>query len=268
MVEILNRILDISVETFGANPLEVLCMLFLLIVFLWLYKELRSQQMEEIALQKERAERLLASFSLILLEGNTYHTTSDKVAFIQAVYSALPFMEYKLSKEILTILEDNSTEAVKVQTITEKIKDEVLFLSSFSNRYLFKTKLLTEDVEKFFIKLRRIFGPAMASFFIIYSVLLILSISFSGTTYWWMFAKPLCFITACLLVPFTIDLVMEKKATKMVIGLLLGIFISAIFLVSGLENYALYSFLAFIAFLGGLAFYGYKLASRSGNPEI
>ena len=264
----MNRILDISIETFGANPLEVLFILFLLIVFLWLYKELRSHQVEEVALQKERAERLLTSFSLILLEGNRYHTTSDKASFLQAVYSALPLMEYKLSKEILIILEEDSTEIDKVQSINEKIKEEVLFLSSFTNNYLFKTRLLTEDVEKFFIKLRRIFGPAMASFFIIYSVLLLLSISFSETTYWWMFVKPLCFISACLLLPFTIDLISEKRANKTVIGLLSGIFISVIILTSGPEKYSLYSFLAYTAFFAGLAFYGYKLSNRTENSTV
>lgn len=268
MVEILNRILDISIETFGANPLEVLFILFLLILFLWLYKELRNQQMDEMALQKERAERLLASYSLILFESNIYYKTQNNTSFIQAIYSALPLMEYKLSKEVLTILEDNTPEVEKVQNISEKIRDEVLFLSSFSNKYLFKTKLLIEDVEKFFVKIRRIFGPAMASFFTIYSALLLLSISFSGATYWWMFVKPLCFIIACLMLPFTIDLISEKKANKTIGGLLSGIFISTIILTSGPEKYSLYSFLAFIVFFCGLAFYGYKLSSRMENPIV
>lgn len=263
MTDILKQIIDISSTEFGANPLEVLAGLFLLIVFLWLYKELRNQQMEESVLHKERAEKSLTSFSLILLEGNSYHTTNDNKPFIQAVYSALPFMEYKLSKEVLAILEDNLLESEQVQKITRRIKDEVLFLSSFSNSYLFKTKLLTEDVEKIYIKLRRIFGPAMVSFLIIVSALLLLSISFSGTTYWWMFVKPLCFIIACLLLPFTVDLISEKRGTKIIIGLLFGIFISTIVLTSGPEKYSLPSFLAFLIFFGGLALYGYKLVNRS-----
>lgn len=258
MMDLLNKVIDIGIAAFGANPFEVLFVLILLIVFLWLYRELRNQQAEEIGVQKEQVERSLVAFSLILSENHFYQSTHNEKPVYEAIYSALPFMDFKLTKKVLSIMDNEISESEKFITIANLVKEEVLLLSGVSNRHAFKTKLLTEEMEKYYFKVQRIFGPAFVSIILICSFLLLFSISFSGESYWWMLLKPICFAIAIMLLPMFIDLVLERKLTLVVGGLLVGIFISTLVLTNGPEKYALSSFLLFVILLGGLAFYAYK----------
>src|SRR5690606_26095607 len=113
MIDLLNKFIDIGIAAFGANPFEVLFVLILLIVFLWLYRELRNQQAEEIGVQKEQVEKSLVAFSLILSESHSYHSTGNEKPVYEAIFSALPFMDFELTKKVLSILVDEVSEPEK-----------------------------------------------------------------------------------------------------------------------------------------------------------
>lgn len=263
LMDILSRILDIVVESLNANPFEVLLYLILLGAFFWLSKEFRIQQREDKELRQELLEKSLTAYSQILYEGSIFKPGESNASFYQSIYSAFPFIDYKISKKILLIFEQDAAEEVKVQEIIDIAKSEVTFLSRLTSNHLLKNKLLTDDVEEFFSKLRKIFGSVFTSFFIIYSALLLVYISSSGETQFWMIVKPFSFFLACLLIPFSIDLLLERRMNRPTALLLIGIFISAFFLSGASGFYLIGSFISFIGFLIAFFIYAYKRKKAS-----
>lgn len=265
-MDILSRILDIAVKSFDADPFEVLFYLILLGAFLWLSKEFRMQQREDKELRKELLEKSLTVYSQILYEGSIFKSGDSNVSFYQSVYSSFPFIDYKISKKILCVLDQDTTEEIIVQEILVLAKSEVTYLSSLTSNHLLKNKLLTDDVEEFFSKLRKIFSSMFISFFVIYSVLILVFISFSGETQFWMIIKPISFFIACLLIPFSIDLLLERRMNRPTAFLLIGIFISAFFLTGVSGFYLIGSFISFMGFLIAFLIYAYqrKKATEQG----
>lgn len=257
-MDILSRILDIVVESFDANPFEVLFFLILLGSFLWLSKEFRMQQREDKELRKELLEKSLTTYSQILYEGSIFKPGDSNISFYQSVYSSFPFIDYKISKKILCIFDQDTTEEIKVREILDLAKSEVTYLSGLTSNHLLKNKLLTDDVEEFFSKLRKIFGSMFTSFFVIYSVLILVFISFSGETQFWMIIKPFSFFIACLLIPFSIDLLLERRMNIPTALLLIGIFVSALILTSGSGSYLIWSLIFCIVFVIGFLWYAYR----------
>lgn len=258
LMDILSKILEILLSTYESSPFEVLFYLILLGSFLWLSKEFRAQQREDKELRKEMLEKSLSAYSQILYEGSISKPDDSSVSFYHSVYSALPFIDYKTSKKILLIFEQDTTEEDKVQEILAIAKSEFTFLSGLTSNHLLKNKLLTDDVEEFFSKLRKIFGSMFTSFFIIYSALLLVYISSSGETQFWMIAKPFSFFMACLLIPFSIDLLLERRMNIPTAVILIGIFISSFVLVGVSGFYLICSFVSFIGFLVAFLIYAYK----------
>lgn len=265
-MDILNRILDLFLEAFKISPLEMLFIFSLLAIFFWLSKELRIQKTEEIGLQKERTEKALHALSQILTEGKNYGNGMEGKVFFHSVYSAIPFLEYRIAAEMLELIDqENLSESEKISAIYFVAKKEILVITSSSNKNLLKTKLIIDDLESIFSKFGRIFEPFYISGIIIFSILLLLSIDYNNISISLIVAKTVCFIISSFFLVMGADLVIEKSL-KLELGIYIFLVVVTGYAVTiSSEKYTFYILSIFIICFSLFVYFLFKQRALSRN---
>lgn len=267
-MEIMNRILDLLMESMNLTPLSLLFILMLLGSFLWLSKELKVQQNLEDELKKSLTEKAINSYSDILYEVKVYCANGDIGPTLRAVYASFPYIDYKISKEFIDIIESNKNNEEKIKDLKSIAISEVTFLSKTTGNHLLKKKLLTDDVENLFFKLRKIFDSFVISAFIIYMVLLLFIISLFGETQFWMTVKPVSFFIICLFIPFTADLIIQRRMNIKTAVLISAIFIAAFLVIVGTGGILISSLIGLIIVMGLFLLYAYRISKTNINNSI
>lgn len=264
-MELLSKVIDAFIKAFGANPTEILFIFLFVGIFIWLSKELRNQLTVEKELHKERLDKSLTVLSEILIEGKNCENIANKEAIFRATFAAIPFIDYKLTKALISVMDSEEfSETKKSEVIVEKVKAETLSLSQF-NKNLFKTNLLMEDAEKFLSKLWKVFEPIVLSSSIMFFGLILLATGLPWESDFWMFVKPASLILGGFLLIFAVDLITEKKLNKTGITLLIGNILSTFAIVASPEKYSIY-FISFFAICFILFLYqGFKQNSKRNN---
>lgn len=263
-----DKIIELIISTFKTDPVVILFLLVFSWIFIWLTKEIRIQLDKERASQQTDVKTSLEVLCRILLEGEKYKATKDKTNFSDAVYSAIPFLDQGLAKEILTIInQEGTSEEQSISKITEIVHKRILLLS-VNNKVFSNSKYLFEDIEKMFFRIWNVVEPAILSFCVITFALLLWLIAFPLESQFWTIVKPACFTLSGILLVFTVDLIREGKKIKLVSTFFgLSSIFSFITVISP-ENYSWIPFIVFVILLSTVVYLGVKNKRESEETTI
>lgn len=255
-------------ESTSITPVTLLFLLVLLGSFLWLSKELKAQKILEEETKKILTSKAINSFSDILYETKMHKKNQEIGPILRAIYSSFSYIDHKISKDFIDIIESDKKDADKIEVIKSIAISEIAFLSEITGNHLLKRKLLTDDVENLFFKLRNIFGSVFMSLFIIYMVLILFTISLFGETQFWMTVKPIAFFLICLFIPFTVDLLIQKRMNIKAAILITAIFIAAILVTVGKGIILIPSLVALVILISLFILYAFKISKKRINKPI
>lgn len=257
-IDILNKTIDAFFTVFEASPIEVMVILIFVGILLWLSKEIGIQLARDREQRNQSLEKSLSVLSNILIEWENSKRSPNAETFYHTIYAAIPFIDYNLSKDlILLVAKEDISDDEKTKEAVEKVKKEILELSYY-NKNLFKTSLLYDGLEKLLLKIWRIFEPIVFAASIMYVAFIILLIGTPWENDFWKVVKPASFILTVLLLILAIDLIREKKLTKIGNSLFIIVIIMLIATVVTPERYSVYFLISFILALIILLYGGFK----------
>ncbi|MFB1100417.1 hypothetical protein [Terribacillus sp. JSM ZJ617] len=108
------------------DPLSLLVYLVLVILFFWLFKEIKGQFNQEQLTKKEAKNNMLRYYSEIMKHGNDYLNYGGPAReFFNSVYSGMSSMNYNSYIKVNELLNNITlTENNKIKQITDRICNE------------------------------------------------------------------------------------------------------------------------------------------------
>lgn len=200
-------------EITNFNEIEIIYFLLIIAITLWLYKELKTQQLNELEKRESTIKSSMEAMASILHMANKIKRSKNKDAlltlFYESVYEAYPFLDYKIYKKVDGIMKSLRQEEEKVEIITDIVEEAYIELS-LKKRPILRSEYLVDDMEKFVTKLLLIFIPLLQSIgvFLLLSFLFLLGTTGVNTA--WKVIKPSVFVILLFQLVFLVDLIRLK----------------------------------------------------------
>ncbi|MGG4037853.1 hypothetical protein [Heyndrickxia ginsengihumi] len=201
----------------GLNQLKITLYLIIAAVIIFIYKELKASYIREIEIRESSIEKSLSVLSPILSIGYLYRKHynekkfySDK--FFELLYSAYPYIEYNLMSQFEdTINNYTLTEEQKILKINSLIKKEIRG-GRYRKRSFQTSNLLTENIERFIMRLANFIIPLLESLFLFYLIASFLLIGINdGENIVWRVIRIIALIIFIMQTIVVIDFIRFKK---------------------------------------------------------
>ncbi|RAZ73455.1 hypothetical protein [Planococcus halotolerans] len=253
-----DRIIELIISVFETNPVVILFILIFSWIFIWLTKEIRIQLDKERNDQETEVKTSLEVLCRILSEGEKYRSHRDKENFFSAIYAALPFIDYRFARELLSgINQEETPEEQRILNLTELVHNKILILTP-NNKVFSNSMYLFEDVEKMFFRIWNVIRPAILSFCVLIFAILLWMIAFPLESQFWAVVKPACFTLSGVLLVFTIDLIKDGKRIKLISTIFGSSSVLSLITVFSPEKYSWIPLSLFIILLSTAFYMGIK----------
>lgn len=214
------------------NPLEVTVWLIIVALFVWLYREFKTQYQKSKDLNTAKTEKSMANISKSLSFSHQYKSdTSKGPEFFAAVFNCFSSLDSYDIKDIKKIINDNSiNEKEKIEEVSEKLYQQLIYLSE-KNKELNGAKSGIEVLDYGFNKIKDIIFPIGQAFLTLFAALLIFTIISIGDNIILKFIRLTAVLLFLILPVGFIDFFLRKKLKKSSIISIILIFISLILLI-------------------------------------
>ncbi|MCM3454594.1 hypothetical protein M3685_11640 [Heyndrickxia oleronia] len=219
-------------EVTNMGPLEVTMWLIIVALFVWLYREFKTQYQKNKDLHAAKTEKSIANISKSLSAAYQYKSDNSKgLEFFVTVFDCFSSFDSYDIKDIKKIINDNSIkEKEKIEEISKKLYQQLIYLSE-RNKELNGAKSGIEILDYGLNKVKDIIYPIGQAFLTLFATLCIfIIISISDNIILNFIRLTAVFLIIILPVGF-IDFYQKEKLKKNSIISIILIIISLIFLI-------------------------------------
>lgn len=232
---VVKELIDYFKSIFDNDPHLMAFFLCFSFLFIWLGNQIKQQQNDSSKKDDSLLDDRILSCASILNEYRESQLNGSYSLFFKSVYDSLNVLDKKVANKVFSILESNIEDKEKGNHISKLISTRLKeYLNHKEDRNHMNHSLFS-DFESVIFSTFKIVYPYGISLAVLTGILLIIVVSSNSTSYSEMFIRILCLLFICCFILITIDLVSEKKLSKLKsLQILLGLtFCTAALITSG-----------------------------------